>query len=66
MTAVLLARAGLGRVSAGGLGILLLASNLPDADSVVALFGGGLGNLEYHRHLTHALVVAPLLGLLAG
>jgi inner membrane protein len=66
LTAVLLARAGLGRVSAGGLGILLVASNLPDADSVVALFGGGLGYLEYHRHLTHALVVAPLLGLLAG
>lgn len=66
LTAVLLSRAGLGRVSAGGMGILLLASNLPDADSVVALFGGGLGYLTYHRHLTHALVVAPLLGLLAG
>lgn len=66
LTAVLLARAGLGRISPGGMGILVLASNLPDADSVVALFGGGLGYLEYHRHLTHALIVAPLLGLLAA
>jgi len=45
---------------------LILASNLPDADSIVALWGGGLGYLEYHRHLTHALIVAPLLGLLAA
>lgn len=66
LTAVLLARAGLGRVVPGATAVLVLASNLPDADSVVALFGGGLGYLEYHRHLTHALVVAPLLGLLAA
>lgn len=66
LTAVLLGRAGLARMAPGGMGVLILASNLPDADSVVALFGGGLGYLEYHRHLTHALVVAPVLGLLAA
>lgn len=66
LTAVLLGRAGVARLAPGGMGVLVLASNLPDADTVVALFGGGLGYLEYHRHLTHALVVAPVLGLLAA
>jgi inner membrane protein len=66
LTAVLLARAGLGRMARGGTAVLVLASNLPDADSVVGFWGGALGYLEYHRHLTHALAVAPLLGLLAA
>lgn len=66
LTAVLLARTGLGRLVPGGTGLLVLASNLPDADVVVALWGGQLAYLEYHRHLTHALVVAPLLGLLVA
>ncbi len=66
LVAVLLGRTGISRGIPKATGILLVASNLPDADSVVALWGGGLGYLEYHRHLTHALVVAPLLGLLAA
>jgi inner membrane protein len=66
LTALLLGRAGLGRWTPGGTAALVIAANLPDADVVVALWGGALGYLEYHRHLTHALVVAPLLGLVAG
>jgi inner membrane protein len=66
LTAVLLARAGLGRAVPGATAVLVLASNLPDADSVVGFFGGTLAYLEYHRHLTHALAVAPMLGLLAA
>jgi len=66
LTALLMARAGLGRLVPGGAATLLLASNLPDADIVATTFGVTLGYLEYHRHLTHALVVAPLLGLLAA
>lgn len=66
LTAVLLARAGLGRMMPRGTALLVVASNLPDADTVVSLFGGALGYLEYHRHLTHALAVAPLLGLAAA
>ena len=58
LTAVLLARAGLGKLVPGGTAVLMLASNLPDADSVVGLLGGPLAYLEYHRHLTHALVAA--------
>jgi inner membrane protein len=66
LTAILLGRAGLGRLTPGATAALVIAANLPDADVVVSLWGGALGYLEYHRHLTHALVVAPLLGLLAG
>jgi len=66
LTAVLLARAGLGRLTPGATGVLLVASNLPDADIVTGFFGGMLNYLEYHRHLTHALAVGPVLGLLAA
>ena len=66
LTAVLLARAGLGRLVPGGTAVLVLASNLPDTDLVMGLRGGTLGYLEYHRHLSHALVVAPMLGLMAA
>ena len=65
LTAVLLARTGLGRLVPGGTAVLVLASNLPDAD-LATLWGGTLAYLDYHRHWTHALVVAPLLGLLAA
>jgi inner membrane protein len=66
LTAILLGRAGLGRLAPKGTAILVVASNLPDADSIAGFFGGGLSYLEYHRHLTHALVAAPVLGLLAA
>lgn len=65
LTGVLLARAGLRRVVPGATAVLVVASNLPDADVVTAVMGA-LPYLEYHRHLTHALVVAPLLGLVAA
>ena len=63
LTGLLLARAGLHRLAPRGTLLLVLASNAPDADAVVALFGGTPAYLEYHRHLTHAVVVAPLVGL---
>ena len=65
LTALLFARTGLGKLVPGGTAVLVLASNLPDAD-IITLWSGTLPYLEYHRHLTHALVVAPLLGLLAA
>lgn len=65
LTAVLLARAGLGRGIPQATGLLVVASNLPDGDSVAGLLGG-LSYLEYHRHLTHAVVVAPVLGLVTA
>lgn len=39
------------------------AGLLPDADVLLRSPGDPLGGLLWHRHFTHALVVAPLLGL---
>jgi inner membrane protein len=44
--------------------ILLLAANAPDVD-IVALSGGSLNYLHWHRHLTHSLVAMPVMALLA-
>src|SRR2546425_7621381 len=43
--------------------ILLLAANLPDVDALCGV-GGALAYLKYHRHLTHSLLMAPLVALL--
>lgn len=66
LTGLLVARAGVGRWMPGATAVLLVASNLPDADIVSGWMGGTAGYLDYHRHLTHALVVAPVMGLLAA
>ncbi len=59
-----LSRIGPGRWSDRGLPILLLAANLPDIDVVMAA-GGSVQYLHYHRHLTHSLVMMPVMALLA-
>jgi inner membrane protein len=59
-----LSRIGLGRWSAGGLPILLIAANLPDVDVAMAA-GGQLNYLHFHRHLTHSLIMMPVMALLA-
>jgi inner membrane protein len=59
-----LSRIGLGQWSARGTPIVLLAANLPDID-VVAAVRGPLSYLEYHRHLTHSLVLMPVMALAA-
>jgi inner membrane protein len=41
----------------------VLAANAPDID-VVSAAGGSLAYLHYHRHLTHALSMAPVMALL--
>ncbi|HWB99943.1 MAG TPA: metal-dependent hydrolase [Bryobacteraceae bacterium] len=56
-------KAGLGRLTPQGPVILLLAANAPDID-IVTTFGGSLTYLEYHRHLTHALLSLPLMAFL--
>jgi inner membrane protein len=43
--------------------ILLLAANAPDID-VVSAAGGSLSYLHYHHHLTHSLLMAPVMALL--
>jgi inner membrane protein len=59
-----LSRAGLGRWSARGTAILLVAANIPDID-LVTLAGGQLNYLHYHRHLTHSLAAMPVMALAA-
>src|SRR5436190_2135986 len=62
-TGLFLSRAGLRRWSPLATPILMLAANAPDADIVTAA-GGSLSYLHYHRHLTHALLLAPVMALL--
>ena len=59
-----LSRIGLGRWSARGTPIVLIAANIPDID-VVSWAGGPLNYLAYHRHLTHSLLLMPVLALAA-
>ena len=49
-----LSKAGLERTTPLATSALVIASNLPDLDTVTRL-GGALSNLEYHRGLTHSL-----------
>jgi inner membrane protein len=63
-TGLLLARAGLHRLTPRATPILLLAANAPDIDVVTAV-GGPLSYLHFHRHLTHSLIAMPLLSIAA-
>jgi inner membrane protein len=62
-TGIFLGRAGLNRYCPQAPWILLLAANAPDID-ILTLMGGSLNYLNYHRHLTHSLVGAPVMALL--
>src|ERR1017187_1944517 len=59
-----LSRIGLGRWSPGATPIVLIAANIPDID-VVSSAGGALNYLAYHRHLTHSLLLMPVMALAA-
>jgi inner membrane protein len=61
-TGIFLGRAGLSRWTPLAVPILVLASNAPDID-IVALAGGPLNYLHYHRHLTHSLAAMPVLAI---
>jgi len=58
-----LSRAGLNRWTPRATPILILAAEAPDID-IVTLAGGALGYLHYHRHLTHSLIMMPVMALL--
>ena len=62
-TGLFLGRAGLNRFCEHAPWILVLAANAPDID-ILALFGGQLNYLNYHRHLTHSLPAWPVMALL--
>lgn len=64
LTALALARSGLGRLTPRGTLLLLISANLPDID-MVSLFWGTLTNLELHRGYTHSVIVMPVMAALS-
>jgi inner membrane protein len=64
LVGLFLARAGFRDATPRGTAILVLAANIPDIDGVSMLAGIG-ASLHYHRNITHSLVAAPLMALLA-
>lgn len=62
LTGLALSRAGLNRITPHTTALLVLAANAPDVDLISAV-GGPLTYLHYHRHVTHSLLLAPLLPL---
>src|SRR5260370_5981327 len=65
LTGLALSRAGLNRWHAHPTLVLVLAANAPDID-IAMLFRGQLTYFESERGITHAVLVAPVLGLLAA
>src|SRR5207247_2014586 len=63
LTGLAFSRAGFNRLTPQATAILLLAANVPDFD-VIASLAGSLAYLKYHRHLTHSLLMAPIMALL--
>jgi inner membrane protein len=63
LTGLALSRAGLNRLTPRGTAVLIVASNIPDIDVLTSAWGP-LAYLNYHRHLTHSLFMAPLMALL--
>lgn len=62
LTAWMLVRSGMDRLSPRAGLVAVLAANLPDAD-VVAGFGGSHAYLDAHRGITHSIFALPLLAL---
>ncbi len=63
LTGVLLARAGLSRLTPRATALCLLGANIADLDVIVAT--SGINYLNYHRHLTHSLLAVPVMAALA-
>ena len=60
---VLLARAGLDRLTPRATLICVVAANIPDIDLLTA--SSSINYLNYHRHITHALPTVPFMAALA-
>lgn len=60
LTGLALSRAGFNRITPHATVLLVLAANAPDVD-VISSLGGPVNYLHYHRHLTHSLLLVPLL-----
>jgi inner membrane protein len=64
LVGVMLSRAGLNRAASEVRWILPVAALAPDLDTLT-LLSGGLTYFHYHRGLTHALVMAPVMAAFA-
>src|SRR6476661_1063311 len=64
LTGVMLARAGLNRVTTHGTWIAAVAANIPDLDAL-SLTGGVETYFRYHRWITHSIIAAPVMALVA-
>ncbi len=52
----------------GGKAVMLgaLGGLIPDLDVLYTPFLGDLGTWKYHRHITHSLIITPLMGMAMG
>lgn len=63
LTGLALSRAGLDRWYSRAPLLLMLAANIPDSD-ILAATGGSFNYFQYHRGITHAIAMAPVMALL--
>src|SRR5258706_5721450 len=62
LTGLMLARVGLDRWCPRAAALLMIASNLPDADIAMRI-EDSITYLDYHRHLTHAIAMSPVVAI---
>lgn len=62
LTGLLLSRAGLNRLHKQSVWIMFLSANIPDCDAVSA-FGGATNYFHYHRWITHAFAMVPVMAV---
>jgi inner membrane protein len=62
LVGLMMARCGLGKTTARGTGMMMLAANAPDIDAVT--WFSQIDYLDYHRSYTHAFAFAPVMALL--
>lgn len=64
LTGLAMSRAGLKRCCPYATGVLVLASIVPDVE-VASVLWGEIAYLHWHRHITHALLMMPVMALAA-
>jgi len=63
LAGLMMARCGLAKTTARGAGMMMLAANMPDLDTI-SWFGGTLTYIQYHRGYAHSLALAPVMALI--
>ena len=63
LTGLMMSRIGLDRLCPRAAALLMLASNVPDIDIAMRI-EDSIAYLDYHRHLTHSLALAPAVAIL--